>query len=233
MNTLKNPYASMGDLHNQGLDFISQNLLSLPMISFKNDIYLNLSASFIKNSNQFPKLELKEIDALASYALNYIELDVYPKEFSQKQIVLSDNIISIFDEFSSPFQHIRELNIEINNQVRSVIESELTEDEQVPLLVGLAVAKSSLYYWNQQITDLNSYWSQVNDLQLLQSQSTNTGWPPIDWKKVLKADVKGAVKGFIKSLASGGGALAGAGAGAISSSALEVGIQLYDIYFGN
>lgn len=43
LKTLVNPYSSIGDLHNQGLDYIAQNLLSFEKLPNKPDIFITLS----------------------------------------------------------------------------------------------------------------------------------------------------------------------------------------------
>lgn len=91
----------------------------------------------------------------------------------------------------------------------------MTEKEQAPILCGLAVAKSSLYYWNQQFVNPRSYWSQINDKQAEQGANLRINWPRIDWGAVGKADLKGAVKGLIKGLFTGGNVVAGAVGGAL------------------
>jgi|SRR5690554_106527 len=231
LETLVNPYSSIGDLHNQGLDYIAQNLLSFEKLPNKPDIFITLSATFVSKTNIFGDLPYKDLETATSYALNYIALDLYPKDFTERQIFYAREAESIFDEYEFPFNHTREINTNIDDLVKTILESELNEEEQAPILCGLAVGKSSLYYWNQQFVNPNSYWSQINEKQASQTVSLKIDWPEIDWRAVGKADLKGAVKGFLKGLFRGDPA-SGAASGAINASARNLSTQILDYYFG-
>jgi hypothetical protein len=228
---LVNPCEYIGDLHNQGLDFLAKNLLSFQKVPFKNEILVNSSVEFISNSSYFGNISQNNLQVAGSYGLNYYFLETYPKDFTQEQKIFADKVLSIFDNIKFPFDQIESLNKQIEIQVVEVLKSNLTEEEQIPILSSLAVAKNSLYYWNEQYVNKNSYWSKINDLQLNQNNNLKLDWPEIDWGKVIKADIRGALGGFIKSLFSGGGALVGAVTGAISSSAAEIIFQIYDYYY--
>jgi hypothetical protein len=228
---LVNPCEYIGDLHNQGLDFLAKNLLSFQKVPFKNEILVNSSVEFISNSSYFGNISQNNLQVAGSYGLNYYFLETYPKDFTQEQKIFADKVLSIFDNIKFPFDQIESLNKQIEIQVVEVLKSTLTEEEQIPILSSLAVAKNSLYYWNEQYVNKNSYWSKINDLQLNQNNNLKLDWPEIDWGKVIKADIRGALGGFIKSLFSGGGALVGAVTGAISSSAAEIIFQIYEYYY--
>lgn len=232
LKTLVNPYSSIGDLHSQGLDYIAQNLLSFEKLPNKPDIFITLSTTFVSKTNDFGNIPYNDIEVATTYALNYSILDIYPKEFTEKQIFYAKQAETVFDGYESLFDHIDEINAKIDDQVRIVLLSELTEKEQAPILCGLAVAKSSLYYWNQQFVNPRSYWSQINDKQAEQGANLRINWPRIDWGAVGKADLKGAVKGLIKGLFTGGNVVAGAVGGAIEASAGNLAGQIYDYYFG-
>lgn len=229
---LVNPYQYIGNLHNQGLDYIAQNLLSFEKLPNKPDIFITLSTTFVSKTNVFGNIPYNDLEVATTYALNYNILDIYPKEFTEKQVFFAKQAETVFDGYESPFDHIDEINAKIDDQVRIILLSELAEKEQVPILCGLAVAKSSLYYWYQQFVNPRSYWSQINDKQAEKSGNLKINWPQIDWKAVGKADLKGAVKGFIKGLFTGGNVVAGAVGGAIEASATNLAGQLYDYYFG-
>ncbi len=229
---LVNPCEYIGDLHNQGLDFLGKNLLSFEKLPFKNEILVNMAVEFISNSSYFGNISNSNLQIAGSYGLNYYFLDIYPKDFTQEQKVYADKVTSIFDNVKFPFNQIDEINKEIEIQVLEVLKSSLTEEEQIPILYSLAVAKNSLYYWNEQYVNTNSYWSKLNDLQTKQNNNLRFDWPELDWGKIIKADIKGALNGFIKSLFFGG-AGAGSAVGAISSSATEMITQIYDYYFEN
>ncbi len=236
MNDLKNivnPYLSIGDLHNQGLDFIGQNLLSFEKIPNKTNILITLSSNFVSRTNIFGNVSLNNLEATASYAMDYVLLDKYPKGFTQEQLIYAKKAEAIFDSYENPFDNFDLINQEIDIQVKDVINSNLTENEQIPILSGLAVAKFSLYYWNEQISNPKSYWAQINDLQAIQNPNLKLNWPKINWGKVLKADVKGAIAGFIRDFLGANAALTGTITGAIANSAAELIVQIYDNYYGN
>ncbi len=177
LKTLVNPYSSIGDLHSQGLDYIAQNLLSFEKLPNKPDIFITLSTTFVSKTNDFGNIPYNDIEVATTYALNYSILDIYPKEFTEKQIFYAKQAETVFDGYESLFDHIDEINAKIDDQVRIVLLSELTEKEQAPILCGLAVAKSSLYYWNQQFVNPRSYWSQINDKQAEQGANLRINWP--------------------------------------------------------
>lgn len=238
LQSLVNPYYSIGYLHNQGADYIGQNLLCFERLPTWSEVIINLAANFISKSNVFGEIPYINLKTAASYALDYNVLDIYPKDFTENQITYAGQILAIFDEYETLFDHIPEINTSIDNLVENILNSELSEEEQIPLLSGLAISKSSLYYWNQQFINPNSYWSQINNRQASQNQapqnqSLQINWPIIHWGKVLKADAKGLVGGFLKSIFTGTGAVAGATAGAVTASAVELATQIYDYYFGN
>ncbi|TAF08766.1 MAG: hypothetical protein EAZ75_09780 [Flavobacteriia bacterium] len=227
---LVNPCEYIGDLHNQGLDFLGKNLLSFEKVPFKNEILVNMAVDFISNSNYFGNISTSNLQIAGSYGLNYYFLETYPNDFTQEQKIYAEKVLSIFDNIKFPFDQIESLNKQIEIQVAEVLKSSLTEEEQIPILSSLAVAKNSLYYWDEQYINKNSYWSKIKDLQSNQNNNLRLDWPDIDWGKVIKADIKGALGGFIKSLFFGGGAIAGGVTGAISSSAAELIVQIYDYY---
>lgn len=215
-------------MHNNGLDFVAQNLLSFDRVPSEPEVIINLSATFVNNSSSFPRATFDNLVTAGTLAYNNVLSDSYPSDFTERQIAYAKQVEAVFDGYENPFNHIDEINTKINSEVQKVINSDLTEEEQMPLLAGLAVGKSSLHYWNQQVVDSNSYWSQVN-----YQQASKIDWPDINWRKVGRADVKGAVGGFFKGLFGGGGtALGGAATGALGSSAAELAVQIYDYYFG-
>lgn len=228
MENVLNPYAYIGDMHNNGLDFIAQNLLDFDRVPTGSEVLINLSATFINNSGAFPEATFSNLVEASTLAYNNILLNLYPSDFTEQQIEYAELIEAVFDDYENLFIHISEINNKINNIVIQVLESELSEEEQIPLLAGLAIGKSSLYYWNQQKTDMNSYWSQVN-----YRQNSNINWPVIDWRKIGRADIRGTLRGFFRGGIFGGikGAVGGAATGAIGNSAGALARQLYDYYF--
>ena len=233
MANLLNPYAYTGDLHNQGLDFIAQNLLSFDRVPTGSKVLINLSATFVNNSGFFPEATFSNLIEAGTLAYNNILLDRFPSDFTEQQITYAKQVENVFDGYENPFRHISEINNKIDDIVEKVFTSGLSEQEQIPLLIGLAVGKSSLYYWNQQASDSNSYWSQINDKQSSQQTALRIDWPTIDWGAVLKADARGAIRGFFKGLfGGGGGAIGGAVSGALGASAGNLALQIYDYYFG-
>src|SRR5690554_4555601 len=221
MAQVLNPYAFVGDLHNQGADFIAQNLLSFDSLPSGVQMLINLSATFVHSTGEFPGLTYNDLVEAITLAHNNIVSDQFPSDYTPEQIAFAHQVEAVFDSYEDPFQHIAEINENIDNLVGTVLSSQISEQEQNPLLAGLAVGKSSLYYWNQQMADGNSYWSQVID----KHAETTEKAPTIDWRKVGKADIKGAVRGFFTGLFSGN-ALGGAAGGAIGSSVVELIDQL-------
>ncbi len=211
MADVLNPYAYIGDLHNNGLDFVAQNLLSFTSLPEGAEVIINLTATFVNNSGAFPETTYQDLVTAGTIANNNVDLDLYPSDFTEQQIQYARQVEAVFDGYEDPFKHIAEINNKINAEVKKVFTSRLSEEEQAPLLIGLAVGKSSLYYWNQQVIDSNSYWNQVNN-----NQPKSKTMSDVDWNKVGNSDLKGAVRGFFRGLAGGikgavGGALVGGG----------------------
>src|SRR5690606_15988568 len=190
MADVLNPYAYIGDLHNNGLDFVAQNLLSFDRLPQGINVIVNLTATFANNSNFFPETTYNDFVTAGVTANNNVDLDIYPSHFTERQIIYARQAETVFDGYEDPFKHIREINEKINKEVQKVVTSELSEEEQAPILIGLAVGKSSLYYWNQQVVDSNSYWTELNN-----RQESRKAMSDIDWNKVGNSDLKGAIRG--------------------------------------
>lgn len=218
MADVLNPYAYIGNLHNNGLDFIAQNLLSFDSLPDGVEVIINLTATFVNNSGTFPETTYHDLITAGTIANNNVDLDLYPSDFTERQIEYAKQVEAVFDGYEEPFQHIDEINEKIDNEVQNVFTSELSEDEQEPLLIGLAVGKSSLYYWNQQVADSNSYWNQVNN-----NQPESKPMSDVDWNKVGNSDLKGAVRGFFRGL---GGGPKGAVAGALVGGGVKSGVEV-------
>lgn len=107
-----------------------------------------------------------------------------------------------YDAFKSEMVNL-ETHIEEDRSISS-------SDKQM-LLISAQVARYSGFYWSDQIKNGMSDWDDT-DADVAAA---------IDWGDVAKADVKGAVGGFIGGLFSGN-PLGGAAAGALSASAVEL-----------
>lgn len=70
MADVLNPYAYIGDLHNNELDFVAQNLLSFTSLPESAKVIINLTATFVNNSGAFPETTYQDLVTAGTIANN-------------------------------------------------------------------------------------------------------------------------------------------------------------------
>jgi hypothetical protein len=183
---VSNPYYEIGLLHNEGLDFVIQNLPPMEPVLIEKIIQLSSQNLQIINNTPAKLSQAIYFDFIASTInkLNQIPFEILLKEYkvSVESTCFINEILNVSPDFdySTTFKVL--VNIESN-----ILTSDLTQkDKQLPLL-GVAVAKSSVLYWIEQIQNPESPW--INFV----GDTAAFAWP---WK----ADVKGAVLGLIEGV---------------------------------
>ena len=185
---VSNPYFEIGVLHNEALDFVIQNLP--PKEPVLTEKIIKLSSQNLQIINNTPaKLSLAiyfDFIATTINKLNQIPFEILLKEY--KVSVESTCFINEILNLSSDFDYSTTLKV-LKNIESNILTSDLIQKEkQLPLLC-VAVAKSSVLYWIEQIQNPKSPWINfVGDTKAF-------AWP---WK----ADAKGAILGFIDGVIS-------------------------------
>src|SRR5690554_6372846 len=106
MAQVLNPYAFVGALHNQGADFIAQNLLRLDSVPSGVQMLINLSATFVHSTGEFPGRTYKHWVVAITLAHNNIASDTLPSDYTPEQIAFVHLVEAAFDSHDDPFQHI-------------------------------------------------------------------------------------------------------------------------------
>lgn len=183
---VSNPYYEIGILHNEGLDFVIQNLA--PMEPVLIEKIIKLSSKNLQIINNTPaKLSLAiYFDFIASSInkLNQIPFEIILKEY--KVSVESTCFINDILNVSTDFDYSTTLKV-LQNIENNILTSDLAQKEKQLPLLGVAVAKSSVLYWIEQIQNPESPW--INFV----GDTAAFAWP---WK----ADVKGAIVGLIEGV---------------------------------
>lgn len=151
---LTNPYNQIGTLHNQGLDYIIENLSNSPT----TDELANLSAKFIciygEKIDTPSVFDTAKYYSAASYAMNsYLCADVKrkPQSFNNVQLNYYNKISETI--LNSERNVIKDNLVSLENEV---IKSQISWAEQQPILIAIAVGKASADYWNYQIDNLST-----------------------------------------------------------------------------
>lgn len=183
---VSNPYYEIGILHNEGLDFVIQNLAPTEPVLIEKII--KLSSKNLQIINNTPaKLSLAiYFDFIASSInkLNQIPFEIILKEY--KVSVESTCFINDILNVSTDFDYSTTLKV-LQNIETNILTSDLAQKEKQLPLLGVAVAKSSVLYWIEQIQNPESPW--INFV----GDTAAFAWP---WK----ADVRGAIVGLIEGV---------------------------------
>lgn len=239
-----NPFSFVGEYHNQGLDYMINNIdenVFLSLFSedeaiFKDEVFQKTKI-FSSTIDWIREVEFEDEDLLFESMNDEISIDL--SEFlSQPQIEMWNNLTTIIfedDEEKSVYQ-VEELCYDFNNEV-STIDDEM---QQTILYLASAVLLSSYSYWyNEFASKDNSLWFRYIDEQFV-AENLSFGKQGED---IVKADAEGALGGAVMGAVKGAvggsvvpgagtltggiaGALVGAGEGALVASTVKAGINI-------
>lgn len=220
--TVTNPYDYIGQMHNQGLDFIINTIYS-SSCAVNETTVIKLSSQFVSQFCTFCEVSPISLEAGITNVLNYRKLDLLPPVDNPVQSGFINDLLNIADLFVNPFEHLESINTQINDLNKNVFLSNLTVEEKIPIFCASSVYVNSLYYWNQVIQTEDNKWA----IYITNQEVSFLG---LNWGKVGKEDLKGALPGAIAggigALFTGGGillgALGGALGGGVSTSVIEV-----------
>jgi len=198
----------IGILHNDGLDFIINNLDPTDPVVIEKII--ELTSQYMQNTTD----KITKLDFAFYYnliATNINRLNQIPFDEILKESKISNEALCYIKEIlniSNDFDYITTLKVLLNIEA-NILNSELTEQERELPLVSVAVAKSSVEYWIIQINETESLWTPfVGD-------PVEFAWP---WKSDAKGAISGAIGGVLEGPA---GILIGSLLGAIAASVAD------------
>jgi|LakMenE01Jun11ns_1017448.scaffolds.fasta_scaffold9644699_1 hypothetical protein len=205
---ISNAYREIGVLHNDGLDFIINNLDPTDPVVIEKII--ELTSQYMQNTTD----KITKLDFAFYYnliATNINRLNQIPFDEILKESKISNEALCYIKEIlniSNDFDYITTLKVLLNIEA-NILNSELTEQERELPLVSVAVAKSSVEYWIIQINETESLWTPfVGD-------PVEFAWP---WKSDAKGAISGAIGGVLEGPA---GILIGSLLGAIAASVAD------------
>jgi hypothetical protein len=201
-----NPYEQIGAVHNDALKYFSKN----PPTDYTLDGIIRVSSVSVLNSfkgkGNYDDAELLDLQGITGCAFNTLYLpDTSDPNFipiNVDAIIKAKDFNHVQASFvkalllpSTPLDMNDYKSIVINIEGK-ILHSELTCDEQFPLLAATAVAKSSIDYWKKEIKDPKTPWP-----------------PPVALRKFWKyliADAAGALMGAAGGPIGAAGGAAGA-----------------------
>lgn|SRR5690554_3417255 len=200
---ISNPYRKIGVLHNEGVSFVIKTLTPKEVTIEK---IIDSTGQYIEKINKTTKpsdLALYcESIGLTINKLNQVPFEEVVRELkiSKEGICFMKSIYDVSEDFDYPTALKIVENIEHN-----ILNSEMTQEERLYPLLMVAVSKSSINYWIEQISDKKSPW-----IPFLGEDLARIKWP---WKE----DGFGAVGGAATGAIGGGliGGIIGAVGGAI------------------
>ncbi|MBN1639262.1 MAG: hypothetical protein JW866_09855 [Ignavibacteriales bacterium] len=241
ISSFVNPYAYVGEVHNEGLDYILNDLNEeaktkknkLNKIGSKQEFnselikFVNNSQTKFLTSKGYQPEEISSI--LGSDIFNYckkmgkVNDDSLITLYSEKQIYY----LNIVNEIIETENDLENLKIKLNKLEEQVF-NELGDEEAMPILIATSVALNSSIYWeeNYQIWE-NTMLEIATDGNLGKVSNLGKISKICALKDVIGMDVAGAVAG---AMAGGGkGALIGGLAGSAGQAIYEIFLWLCDI----
>ena len=241
-----NIYEQIGKLHNEGLDYVLQEVKKQPVTkggirTINNAFIVNATADFMASRGYVS-------DAITKAGSNFPDSTAYNKvvsQLSEKQQGYLDELFKIFDNQKI---NAEEAIIRIK-ALENRIKVNCSVDEQPVLLCGTAVARYTIDYWEEHAEE---WLAEIGGIEALQMYkvATKAEKPEDDefsWKQLGAADAGGAVTGAgavyvgaAAAAAGSGGTLAAPAAAtvivssagtAIVTSAGDAVIQLINKYF--
>lgn len=201
-SNLNNPYDYIGYLHNKGIDYMFSH-----SIEFYNPVSNAINKNNFKESfsNYYANYAGNFLDSIYNTSNNVDSLKSASLKFFTDEINFSSLMASISDSLSpSQLNYYNSVLTTINNfsdfstfktQVvsieSSIINSNLSTNEKLVLLMGTSVARYSAHYWSS--TSLEEIRSNLNDLD----------FPSIAIVDILKSDFQGAIAGGFYGLMKG------------------------------
>jgi hypothetical protein len=153
IESLTNPYESIGLLHNDGLDYIINNLGASPTA----EEIINLSATYVcitcDNIASPTIWQKSKYAAYGAYGLNaYLCNDINKKPSRANSVspYLYNKISNTILNASSRFN----VRGDLETLEAELIKSEYSYDVLQPALIAIAVGKHSADYWNFQIDNI-------------------------------------------------------------------------------
>lgn len=189
----------IGTLHNKGLDFVFNKIKK-------------------ENKNSFSKKSISDFSLLVNQYLKEYVIENGLSQNDSKLILFYDNTIDILSKttekenlmsnnsFSSELQNLLDAlnglsvsnkdNWEINDYLTYISDLEnqanssgLSDEEKFIFYTGTSVAKNSLKYWNDNITE----WSQLFETTKGYKMSSKGFWDSFNWGAIGISDAAGAV----------------------------------------
>lgn len=206
---LNGPYRVIGSQHISGLNTVAsavtagftESELNHEVLEFVKNLYFSTSDSFLST----------EMFALIPNAVNsYINDSL--GEYTEEQFYFVELLLRGL--FNVPSNSLPSFLIDLND---NIIKSELSKQEQIPLLISTAIAGSNYGYWLDQINTPTSSWyvnnyfdsnSYVNFLNLphwvaacvigtLSSANLAANYGQIDPPRIIGVDIVSALTGSL------------------------------------
>ncbi|AZA84044.1 hypothetical protein C1637_16265 [Chryseobacterium lactis] len=200
---LSNPYNQVGQMHNDGMQFVIGNINPSSTIeqivqscasyvqklsdNSSSEAYVNWNAFISESINRTEKLQL-------SGMIDWLQ---------QKDLITKEGIdfINSINDLSDDLS-LSEVVSKIDSIENDILSSKMSVEQQSYPLLYAAVAKYSAQYGELQETSSNSKWKEIKTARKF-------SWP---WKKDAEGAISGAIGGAIGGI---GGGLAGVGIGAL------------------
>ncbi|MBX3042237.1 MAG: hypothetical protein KIT33_09110 [Candidatus Kapabacteria bacterium] len=220
-----NPYDSIGLIHNNGLNYISNNISSLTCQNHRLELVSLISYSLDSLGYQYNINQINQQVNLIFDNPGIVELDSVTYYYSFERDV-ERHLLDLIDIFRnhSDSTNISSLLILIKDWEFDIINSNLLSTSQKEqLLVGGAVARYSMAYWYDvgYVNSVTNPWYHELNCNQFEKNSSKIdkiqlfgffNWPK--WAKVVATAVSDAV-----------GAAAGVAAGAGTPASVGLGIQ--------
>lgn len=193
---LINPYEFIGIAHNEGLDYVVNNLPSDPTPTI--DVIIRLVSDYacrqLRPDESYSKTEFYAMTSIVSYSiihLNEIKSAYHEANLNERQIIFLERMLCVnpYVRLESQREFYRQVEGEIFAYPMSYKEKEL-------LLIASSVGKHSSEYWENNYNNAKSPWQRW-------FPAANQTGTPLAKKSWPREDAKGAVAGAI------GGAIAG------------------------
>lgn len=210
----------IGKDHNNALEYIYQQLVEEDGIVNEEFLLKTKKHTIFYHENVSPIT--KDLEILDKKDFDKIFEEGIHQLYENSKERLSDNQL----EFIEQIDKVASINkIKLNdvlenlNKIEKDALKELNDDEYVVVGYALDVAKNTYNYWDSNLDK----WIALAD----KKQENSNKSMSIDWGSVGRADVRGAVGGFIRGLF-GGNPLGGAASGAVAASGAELFMQILD-----
>ena len=144
LTIISNPYDYIGQMHNQGLDFVINVIHNAPC-AVKEEVIVKLTSQFVSQFCFSKGTSPLLIESSVVNALNYRRLNVLPPIDNPTQAGFVNDLLTIADTYVNPFEHLGVITTQVNDLNQTVFLSSLTEEEKMSVLGAAAVYLDSLY----------------------------------------------------------------------------------------